>query len=105
MPSSSGTSTRPRSIAAGSPLTGAACWDLAFTPDGKVLATASNDTESRIVGEKPEKGSMRLWDVATGRERHRFPVEGFDVRSVAFSPDGQAAWPPASPTRRSGCTT
>ena len=32
---------------------------------------------------------MRLWDVATGRERRRFPVEVFDVRSVAVSPDGK----------------
>ena len=62
---------------------------LAFTPDGKALVTGSNDTESRIVGEKPEKGSMRLWDVATGQERRRFPVEGFDVRSIAVSPDGR----------------
>ena len=55
----------------------------------RALVTGSNDTESRIVGEKPERGSMRLWDVATGRERRRFPVEGFDVRSVAVSPDGK----------------
>src|SRR5262249_49624493 len=40
---------------------------LAFTPDGKGLVTCSNDTESRRVGEKPEKGSTRLWDIATGR--------------------------------------
>jgi RNA polymerase sigma factor (sigma-70 family) len=62
---------------------------LAFTPDGKALVTGGNDTESRIVGEKPEKGSVRLWDVATGQERRRFPVEGFDVRSIAVSPDGR----------------
>ena len=39
--------------------------------------------------DRPEKGSTRLWDLATGRERRRFPVEGFDVRSLAFSPDGK----------------
>ena len=89
MPSYSGTSTSPtehrrRFAADWSDLLG-----LAFTPDGKGLVTGSNDTESRIVGEKPEKGSTRLWDVATGRERRRFPVEGFDVRSIAVSPDGR----------------
>ena len=77
---------------------------LAFTPDGKGLVTGSDDTESRIVGAKPERGSMRLWDVATGRERRRFPVEVFDVRSVAVSPDGKLVAAAVS-DRRSGCTT
>jgi WD40 repeat protein len=62
---------------------------LVFTPDGGRLVTTSNDTESRVVGEKPEKGSTRLWDVATGRVQRRYPVEGFDVQSVAVSPDGK----------------
>jgi WD40 repeat protein len=64
-------------------------WDLAFSPDGKLLATATNDTESNIVGEKPEKGSVRLRDAATGQELRRFPIEGFHARSVAFAPDGK----------------
>ena len=62
---------------------------LAFTPDGKGLVTCSNDTESRRVGEKPEKGSTRLWDVATGRVQRRYPIEDFDFKSVAVSPDGK----------------
>jgi RNA polymerase sigma factor (sigma-70 family) len=63
--------------------------DLKFSHDGTTLATASNDTESNIVGQKPEKGSTRIWDLATGKERKRFAVEGCNVRSVAFSPDGK----------------
>ena len=66
-------------------------WDLKFSPDGKMLATASRDTEVRdgdkLIG--PKKGSTRLWDLASGRERSRFPVEGCDVFSIAFSPDGK----------------
>ena len=69
--------------------TGEALKGLAFTPDGKGLVTCSNDTESRRVGEKPEKGSTRLWDVATGRVQRRYPIEDFDVQSVAVSPDGK----------------
>ena len=54
-----------------------------------MLATASDDTESNVVGEKPVKGSTRIWDLATGVERQRLAVEGCNVRSVAFSPDGK----------------
>ncbi len=47
--------------------------DLAFSPDGKLLALATNDNESNIIGEKPDKGSVRLWDVATGNGAAAFP--------------------------------
>ncbi len=61
---------------------------LAFTPDSKALITGSNDFELRIADEKPERGSLWLWDVATGQARRRFPVEGPEVRSIAVSPNG-----------------
>jgi RNA polymerase sigma factor (sigma-70 family) len=55
---------------------------LAFSPDGKTLATVG--TQSGVV--------LRLFDVDTGKERRAFPKDG-DLRatrgSVAFSPDGQ----------------
>src|SRR5262249_11536859 len=53
---------------------------------GKLLATASTDTEvmkgNTLIG--PGKSSTRIWDLATGRERSRFPVGSF-----AFSPDSK----------------
>jgi WD40 repeat protein len=48
---------------------------LAFSPDGRILATGSND------------GSARLWETATGRELLTVQ-HGSHVVSVAFSPNG-----------------
>jgi WD40 repeat protein len=55
---------------------------VAFSPDGAVLATASNDRAARIWD------TIAGWDTPVGRERivltgHKSPVTG-----VAFSPDG-----------------
>jgi WD40 repeat protein len=50
---------------------------VAFAPDGKILATATNR-------------DILFWDPATGRELRRFPIRGAkELRSLAFSPDGK----------------
>ena len=50
---------------------------VAFSPDGRTLATASSNH------------TARLWDVVTGRELHVLAGHAHSVTSVAFSPDGR----------------
>lgn len=52
--------------------------DIAFSPDRKWLASASEDA------------TLRVWEVATGKELHRVTeAHAFSVQGVAFSPDGK----------------
>jgi WD40 repeat protein len=70
---------------------------VAFSPDGKVLATGDEGSAEGL------NTSIRLWDTATGRERAILKGHTQPVSSVAFSPDGKtlasaggrAVWPDA----------
>ncbi|KAI4767316.1 hypothetical protein E4T52_17467, partial [Aureobasidium sp. EXF-3400] len=50
---------------------------VAFSPDGQVVASASDDR------------TVRLWDAQTGEQVQKLEGHEESVRSVAFSPDGQ----------------
>ena len=52
-------------------------WDLEFSPDGRTLATASDD------------GSVRLWDPSGLRDLCRLARPAGKVHALAFSPDGR----------------
>ncbi|KAL4983327.1 WD40-repeat-containing domain protein [Aspergillus falconensis] len=50
---------------------------VAFSPDGQVVVSASNDK------------TIRLWDTATGAVKQTLEGHGDSINAVAFSPDGQ----------------
>jgi RNA polymerase sigma factor (sigma-70 family) len=62
--------------------------NVAFTPDGKTLATGcwpiTKTGDSGEVG-----GEVKTWDVATGEEKQTLAEKLAPVTSLAFSPDGQ----------------
>lgn len=59
-------------------------WAVAYAADGGALATVAG---SRDESSKP--GELKLWDVATRRERFGTGVEGGAVSGVVWTPDGR----------------
>jgi WD40 repeat protein len=53
-------------------------WDLAFSPDGQILASAGGD------------GEISLWSTEDGQRLDLFQGHREGVTCLAFSPDG--AW-------------
>jgi len=52
---------------------------VAFSPNGEYALSGSED------------GTLKMWEISTGREIRTFKKDHFEVNSVAFSPDGKYA--------------
>ena len=60
------------------PVPNGGAWSVAFSPDGKTLASGHCHF-----------GSIRLWEIATGRVWKTFCTPGARILTLAFSPDGK----------------
>src|SRR5262249_10236875 len=61
-------------------------WSIAFSPDGKLLATASNSPFARPGS---PQGEVALWDARTGEYRGIVGDYSKPARHVTFSPNGK----------------
>src|SRR5207244_13429420 len=66
----------------------------AFSPDGQTLAAVTTRQLPKTENESDIAATIRLWEIATGRERQTLAVDaGGDfsrVERLAFSPDGRS---------------
>src|SRR5262249_51947331 len=60
-------------------------WGVAYSPDGRLLASAAGNWSVRGCS----GGEVKLWDVLTGRCLETFVENDELIFAVAFSPDGK----------------
>lgn len=68
-------------------------YDVAYSPDGRLIATTSGGHIDRAAGSRLNAGggdgTARIWDAASGKELFVLPSDADDVWAVAFSPDSK----------------
>jgi WD40 repeat protein len=65
---------------------GGRAWTVAFAPNSKQAVTGGGNV---FEDSGAAEASLRLWDLATGKEIREFKGHTKDVRRVAISPDGR----------------
>jgi WD40 repeat protein len=79
---------KPRTVLRGQTLPFFGSTWISFSPDGKWLASAGTDAPHKQQPTRPD-ATVRLWDVAGGRELRVLKTGNEAPTSVAFSPDGK----------------
>jgi WD40 repeat protein len=62
---------------------------VAFSPDGRLLASANAGQYGQPDVGNADRGTVRVWDAATGKELHRFAGHQGGVIALAFTADGR----------------
>jgi WD40 repeat protein len=64
-------------------------WDVAFSPDGRLLASCS-EGQNKGRGDGRGRGLIEIWETGTGRALATFNDDStWGITAVAFSPDGK----------------
>jgi WD40 repeat protein len=61
-------------------------WTVAFSPDGNQAVTGGGNSFDK---KEATEASLRLWDLATGKEIRQFSGHTKDIRRIAISPNGK----------------
>jgi|GEM_PF-3815305 len=69
------------------PSKGRASYPLVFSPDGQTLASASSIPGKGKLDPDPSS-NITLWNISTGTARNLFVGSSYNVRSIAFAPNG-----------------
>jgi WD40 repeat protein len=65
-------------------------WSVTFSPDGRLILSGSREVQMKETARCTES-SVKLWDLAAGKELRRFTGQAGDVKNLAFSSDGRVA--------------
>jgi WD40 repeat protein len=66
-----------------------ALWSVAFSPDGQSVLTAAGFDAGRPTEGFGNRGPIRLWNLATGKEERRFRGHEQGAWRAVFTPDGK----------------
>jgi RNA polymerase sigma factor (sigma-70 family) len=64
-------------------------WRTALAPDGKTLAVGYDSVDDGGTGDRIAPHLVRLWDMASGKEKHTLNGHWAYILDMAFSPDGR----------------